>query len=254
MKYYFVKILTRDIIKDKLGARVDGHYVKDKNTFFPRVDRDNDNTWFPNNFFFDFLAVDETINLGMRVRNFVLKDAMAWEGECPSRYSFTITPKLKTVLEQFNLAPSRFFDAKLRSKYLFYDYFVVQFLKDSYLELIHLSKCIFCKYRKDKPFTDPEEYQVNSLLDIEIIEDEMRDERNKKRMEGLSDKEYFELPRSIGLKKLILKKAAKDIDMMWHDLSNTFIISERLKDALIENNITGIEIKEIEDVEIVVEE
>lgn len=254
MKYFSLSILTLDRVAHKVLAKVDGHYVKDKHTFFPRIDRNNDNVYYPEGFFFDFLAVDDTINLGRRVRNFTLHDAMAWEGEQPGGEGFVLTPKLKGILEQFNRAPSKFYGAKLRSKYLFYDYNVVQFLEGTYLELTNLSNCIFSRYKDDKLVPCKEEYHIDKLEDLEPIKEAIWEEREKLEKSGYPTEELLKFAFQVGIKKWVLKKEFIGIDMIWCEFFRSYVISERLRDALIENNITGIEIKEIEDVEIVVGE
>lgn len=258
MKYYTLRNLTPGSESLRVLTSVEGHYIKDRITFFVKLDSTNDNEVSTEGIFSDFLKVDETIKLGRNTRNYTAYDVMYKKQ--PGGMSFMISPRLRAILDQFNLASSKFFGGKRRSKGLLYYYNVVQFLDEAYKEFTDITKSTFVEQDYNnlgKPKDGYTERIMDSFEALAKEDIEMRRARMQLgRTEGW-DKANL-LPCWLWVRKLVLKPAYKDLDMFmfrysyWSD--NAWIISERLRDALIENKIKDIEIKELENIEIVIGE
>jgi hypothetical protein len=237
--------------KDNRVTTVDALIPELKTLFYGSKDFYYDNLLYPDDLFFDFLAVDDTAFLRRR-QKVTIMDIMRWEGTFLHEYTYPVSPKLKSVLEQSNLPTHRFYGAKLRQKGEFRDYCVVQFLKDTYKEVIDYPKSNFCLYDSNNKMINNEFYTFSDCDDFEekmkVIESNWLKEYE---IRGAGN--MLLIPRVFKIKKMVIKKEFKDIDIFFQpDLR--WIVSERLQKRLIEEGITGVEMTEITDVEIIVEE
>jgi hypothetical protein len=160
---------------------------------------------------------------------------------------FIVSPKMRSILEQFNLQEHIWADCKIVRKDKGWDYQMLRFVetRDSkgYLtvaipEMIDFRNSVFCEsdfcsfsLKGDEPLV-----QIDSYKDYLRVWDEFRKRSAnlELRFVRLSFNEsYLESNR---------------IDMCWlFPLHDNPLISERLKDALLENGITGMDLTEIND-------
>lgn len=206
---------------------------------------------YPEGFSFDYLQVDETT---YRFKNWKLNDVIGADVSLNGSTGFALTLKLKTILEQFNLATHRFYEAKLKAKKVFYTYNVVQFLEDSYLEYCDYSKFTFIEVNANyNPIPNSKEYHFNN--DAEVSEEQSKLSKNILQLREEAIHPYINLehmPTYISVKKVVFKLKGAEIDFMRHGRIG-WLVSERLAEALIENKITGIKLEELTDIEFVVE-
>ena len=246
MKFFKLKVLRMNP-KDNRVTTIDA-LIPELKTLFYGKDFYYDNLLYPKDLFFDFLAIDDTAFLRRRQRVTAM-DIMTWEGTFLHEYTHPISPKLKSILEQSCLPPHQFYGAKLRQKGGFRDYFVVQFLKDTYKEVIDFSKSTFTLLSFDN--TNLENNIIfGSAAKLEKDLEPIIENYTKKYNNG----ENIDLvPNYFTIKKMSIKQEFKDIDIFFQpDLR--WIISERLQNRLLEEGITGVEMIEITDVEIVIED
>ena len=248
MKFFKLKVLRMNP-KDNRATTIDA-LIPELKTLFYGKDFYYDNLLYPKDLFFDFLAIDDTAFLRRRQRVTAM-DIMTWEGTFLHEYTHPISPKLKSILEQSCLPPHQFYGAKLRQKGGFRDYFVVQFLKNTYKEVIDFSKSTFilCDFYNNIIKNDVVFNALNLFeKEANLVNQNWHIEYNKG-----EHKKMNLVPSYFAIKKMSIKQEFKDVDIFFQpDLR--WIISERLRNRLLEEGITGVEMIEITDVEIVIED
>ena len=246
-KYYKGYIYTIDPISKSAEdvPTVDGSTVKNM-LEISHFNKNFDYQHLPENFDFDFLALDNTVFKKKRSKKYVLNDLMPWEGTAPrGGASFVSSLKFEQIAKEFNLGDARFYNARLRNKDEFVEYRVCHFLNnlhsimmfkyaeedptDKFKSYIDYSKSIFTECNDNTP-VGPNEYLINNYIEWRVKNDELGS-------------------LVLGLKKIQLTPDASQLDMLPFN-QFFWLISERFHDALVEAGITGIFMEEITDVEI----
>lgn len=245
-KYFKGQIYIIDPILNtgKDVPRVDASLVENKLDIV-HFNKNFDFQHLPENFYFNFLALENNVYKKKRSKKYVLNDIMPWEGDQPNGgESFVCSLKFEQISKEFNLGDSRFYKAKLRNKDEFVEYRVCHFLSHLHSFMIFkyadidpsnklksylkYPECIFTEYDGIK-LIGTNEYVFNDFLEYRFKVNESV------------------LP--IGIKKLVLSKDASSLDILpFREFE--WLISERFHDALVEAGITGIYMEEITDVEI----
>ena len=142
-----------------------------------------------------------------------------------------ISDKLKSVLENFRIAPKyHFYETRLLYKKEKFKYWIFQFIA-SYRRL---NKMQFVNFSQSIFHANNENYVFNSYEDWSDKNDEIYDECKEKLI----------------LKKVVLTESFDFFPLI--PISSDIIVSENLKQSIEENGITGFEFFEI-DYEVVVE-
>ena len=142
-----------------------------------------------------------------------------------------ISDKLKSVLENFRIAPKyHFYETRLLYKKEKFKYWIFQFIA-SYRRL---NKMQFVNFSQSIFHANNENYVFNSYEDWSDKNDEIYDECKEKLI----------------LKKVVLTESFDFFPLI--PISSDIIVSENLKQAIEENGITGFEFFDI-DYEVVVE-
>jgi hypothetical protein len=209
-------------------------------------------SFYPEGFFYDYLQIDETT---YRFKNWKIRDLASGIDCLDGAKGLIFNSKLKSLLDQFNLAPHRFYGARLRVKKIFYDDFhVVQFLENSYLNCGDYSKFIFTELDGNMiQITNGKEYYFKN--DNEVSEEQSKLIKNINQLREKAGDPYLDtqkMPNYLGVKKIVFNSKGAEIDLMWHGRVG-WLVSERLTNALIENKITGIKLEELKNIEFVVE-
>ena len=142
-----------------------------------------------------------------------------------------VSDKLKSVLENFRIAPKyHFYETRLLYKKEKFKYWIFQFIA-SYRRL---NKMQFVNFSQSIFHANNENYVFNSYEDWSDKNDEIYDECKEKLI----------------LKKVVLTESFDFFPLI--PISSDIIVSENLKQAIEENGITGFEFFDI-DYEVVVE-
>lgn len=248
-KYFKGQIYIIDPILNtgKDVPRVDASLVENKLDIV-HFNKNFDFQHLPENFYFNFLALENTVYKKKRSKKYVLNDIMPWEGDQPNGgESFVCSLKFEQIAKEFNLGNSKFYNAKLRNKDEFVEYRVCHFLcslesimmwkyenedpRGKFNSYVDYPKSIFTEYYNNSPI-GPNEYLINNYLEWRV-----------------KNNELIENSLNLGFKKIQLTQEASQLDMLPFN-EFTWLISERFHDALVEEGITGIYMEEITDVEI----
>ncbi len=156
--------------------------------------------------------------------NFIC-DYHSWVGKQPDRVNGNpISQKMKEILEDFNIFPEKkFYNAKVLFQNKKYEYYIWEMNTDSFNTYVNFEHSTFCEVNRDGELGD-DTIMVKNI-------DELRNSR--------MEKEW----RQWSFKKAVMKPEYKDIDCAKLAYPYITIISERLKNALEEANLTGFEIK-----------
>jgi len=166
----------------------------------------------------------------------MLADVHKFIGEGSQISGWLVSEKLKEVLGQFRLAePHCYYASKLLYKGEKLNYYIFQISGDSFL----LSLVDYINFDKSL-FWDPNQnvnFRIADMKDLIY---------NTRKISKDSGHKVISIP----LKKLVLKKAVDFYPMQSFLQDN--LVSERLKQAIEDNGITGFEFSEL-DYEVVVE-
>jgi hypothetical protein len=206
--------------------------VKNADKYF---NTDHYNRFLPDDFYFNDLKMFEPVYEDIVYDHF--NDYQFWAGESPLAFSVPVSQKFRDLFERFDLAGCKFYAGDLNFKGEKYPFNVFHYLDEAWFEYIDLEKTIFCEIVN--PMT---EYKKGEIIKIESIEDFYNIE--KKLSINCRDIYVGEVKR-IGLGEIHLKQK-KDF-IYFPELFSC--VSERLKNAIEEAGLTGIEFKAIEHVD-----
>ncbi|KAB1159594.1 hypothetical protein F7018_04610 [Tenacibaculum aiptasiae] len=197
---------------------LDGSYVKNKEDFYnASLDA---NIIYGEDWNFDYLVPRHSYEY--EVVNFIC-DFHDWIGDKPSYFSgVIISNEMKRIIEKFNLYPNKFYPAKVLFKGEYLEYFVWQFFLNGFDEFVDLDNSTFCEWKRGVKVGDVE-VKVENIEELMDYED---------------DNEWW----SWGFKRAVMKEKYKNIDAAKLAYPYGILISERLKNALEEAELTGFKI------------
>jgi hypothetical protein len=232
---YKFEILINSDRKNSFYPAIDAEDVSEQKLYF---DNDYYNTYMPDDIYFDNLKMYKRIPIDPDPKFY--NDFQFWAGEYPNEsFSYPVSEKFKKVFELFNLCGCKFYSGNLKFEDKKIPFFVFHILKDIWFDNIEKSETIFCKRKiyNDIYLLD-ERIEIESAQELRVINEELagNDLVNETDVE-----EYVE----IALGEIHLKE---EFDII--RLPNLHMcVSERLKNAIEEAGLTGIEFKAIEHVD-----
>ena len=150
-------------------------------------------------------------------------DFHSWIGERPDRLlGYPVSKKMKQILEQFKLNTEGFYKAKVLFNNENHDYFIWEQYSGGFDKYVDFKHSTFCERTIEGGYGNIE-IQVEN-------EDHLRVMRREKKWHQWA------------FKRAVMKPEFKEVDATILAYPYINIISERLKNALEEANITGIEI------------
>lgn len=157
-----------------------------------------------------------------------LQDYFSWSKNSPMGQSRVVSKKMKNILEEFNLQKHRFYTAELMHKNkIVKDYFVFQLLENLSYEILDFENTIFEKivFGKFLLSKEVEEKQFSSREDF---------------------KNYSEKnPAHYKIKKWGVNNLFWELDFFFIE-NIGMVINEQLAERLSNENLFGIEIKEVD--------
>lgn len=223
MKYF---ILKSRIHNDPLIPGMNGRFVKNKDAFF-RTGEMGPNKFYDRDYEFDYLVPQAYGDPEPEAE--IIADYHSWHGMGTPRGGITrvVSAKLKELLEEFTLSASKFYKARVLFKEEFYPYYVWHILMDEYEQYIDFNLTKFNNLDSWGKLT-------KSAL-------EMKQFASMEEMEAHSEKHWgWEW----NFERLVLKPGFKELDFCMFPLLN-FVASERLKKAIEDAGIFGIEFLEL---------
>lgn len=197
---------------------LDGEYVKEKKKFF-KLSEDA-NKIYDTDWEFDYLFPrysDEYEEVEF------LCDFHSWIGEKPSYFSgVPISKRMKEVVEKFNLYPNKFYKAKLLFKEEFHEYYIWQFFLDGFDKFVDLEYSTFCEWDEMR----------------KVGKDVFKFNNERELQKTVMQKDWWDW----GFNKAIMKPEYRKIDAAKLAYPYGILISERLKKALEEAELTGFKI------------
>ncbi len=227
MKYYEMNHKTH--LNNKIISGLNGTHVKNREAFFGQG-KNGPNTFYDQEYEFDYLTPEEVgEGFGYDGEVPVIADWHIWWGmHTPNEdLSTPISAKFKNCLEQFRLSPSKFYKAKVLFEDKLYPYYVWQMLMDPYKKHIDFEKTTFNNYDFDREETETP-FEVKQFGSIEEVKE-------------YKDKHWGYL---WNYEKLVLKPSFREFDYHFVMLLN-HVVSERLKNEIEKQELTGIEFKEL---------
>ena len=225
MKYY--KIISALKVDGKVPPGLNGENVKNQELFF-NADKCGPNRFYDQNYVFDYLVPMEYGEGREDAPSSSIYDYHSWNGKSPrGGWLKPISKQFKELLEQFNLGEYRFYDANVLFKNQNHKYFVLQILYDFYT--------LFLDFEKTK-FNNLDSSRKLEMPKLEI-----------KQFKSISDvvdysKENWDW--GYNYERIVMKPEFKKVDFVTIYLLGD-IVSERLKNAIEEAGLKGMEFKEL---------
>ncbi|AWL77898.1 hypothetical protein DKB58_02460 [Capnocytophaga canimorsus] len=220
MKYYKLKMKRRFEEEDKVLGHANGEFVPNGAFYFDRIGEGEIIENAPVFDYFHLQSFGEEKDWEWR-----LQDVHGYMGEYPTHCIWYISDKLKTLLENFKIAPKyHFYETRLLYKGEKLKYWIFQFPIDYFLNV---------NYEKSF-FSIPNE---NILLNF----------RNREEFLSVFRAEYRRTKKKLVTKTICFTDS---YDLLANNID--ILCSERLKQSIEENNIAGFEFSDL-DYEVVVE-
>jgi hypothetical protein len=222
MKYYVLVRLSK--INNIPIAPLNGESVKNYKDFFETGCTIN--TFFDKDYEFDFLTPMNRGEIKEEVQ--MIADYHGWIGKEPMKgYFRPISPKFKEILGQFQLPPHKFYNAKVLFKGVFYPYFVMHLLYNSYRSYIDYTKTIF--------------NNLNSFGKLKQAQKETKKFSSFEEMQAYSDTHWNY---NWNYERLVMLPSFRNIDYCCMYNIAGDLVSEQLKNALEKAEMTGITFQE----------
>ncbi|SDE72125.1 imm11 family protein [Riemerella columbipharyngis] len=226
MKYYKIKIKRRFEEEDKVLGHANGQFVSNGAFYFDKMRKGEIIEDAPIFDYFHLQSFGEEKDWEWR-----LQDVHNFIGESPSGNNFYISENFKILLENFKITPKyHFYETRLLYKGEKLKYWIFQFIA-SYRKL---NKMQYVDFPKSIFYIHNQNYSAKSYEEWSDINEEMYDKFNE----------------DLKIKKVVLTEFFDFFPL--NPISSDIIVSENLKKAIEENNITGFEFFDI-DYEVVVE-
>ncbi len=216
MKKYTLNIDTKDYIGSyQLFPRFNAQNIESQNIL-------NDNLSYFNQFLpddtsFKNMSLGYIGEGGFPKEPHAIADMHSWIIKQPNGLMYPISPRFKELLEKFNIPFSKFYTGSVTFKGIEHTYYIIHILAYQY-HFIDFEKSTFFK----------------GNLFLERISDT-----------SVSGENIEEIKEQVGhrwiFNKAVMKSDFKDVDMYYLD-SYQILISERLKNAIEEANLTGVKI------------
>ncbi|SDE72151.1 hypothetical protein [Riemerella columbipharyngis] len=229
MKYY--KIQIKSFYEDRIASRAEGENITNANEYFWAMDKGGILHNAPIFDYFVLESFDEE-----KYWEWALFDVHKFIGAGSQIPGWLISEKLKNLLENFKISnPHTFYESKLLYKEEKKDYYIFQFSGEQFFNTL----VNYIDFNKSL-FFDPNQKIDFRIIDIQDLIIQTR------RIFKESGCEIINVP----VKKLVLNNNIDFFSMQSFLGEN--IISERLKQAIEENNITGFQFFEL-DYKVVIE-
>ena len=137
-----------------------------------------------------------------------------------------VNEKFKTLVSQFNLPPHKYYPLTIKCRGKEYNYYWLHItLLPTETKPVNLDRTLFTKYKDNNHTSVEGAYKFNSLR------------------EAADNRAMIDGDAELWLEKSAFQYDLFNIRLLWV-YECQYIISERLRNALVENKITGIEISE----------
>lgn len=222
MKYYLLKHKAK--INGILSPGLNGKYVIGKDDFFDNG-KSSSTKFYDQDYKFDYLVPVEFGEVKEKPQ--IIVDLHMWIGlDIPFGGRFhPISKNFKELLENYKLQAHKFYDATVLFHDNYYPYYVWQVLSKKYQEYIDFDKTYYNNlnsYRKLKH----EELEVKQFSSYDEMRKYSRSNWN----------------RNWNYEKIVMKPSFRDIDYCYvYGLNGGDLISEKLKIAIEDAELTGIE-------------
>lgn len=165
----------------------------------------------------------------VKVEPEIIADYHAWVGKEPSNgYFRPVSEKLKQLLEEFNLGKHKFYPAEVLLKEERHPYHVLHLLYNSFIEYIDFSKTVF--------------NNLNSFGKLSSEKFEQKQFESFEEMEAYSDEHWSY---NWNYDRLVMKSNFRELDYCYMLNIDGDLISERLKERIEQDEITGIKIEQL---------
>ncbi len=219
LKYYSLK----NIVSDNWGVTPFVHYnrneIKDDNLYERSIKYKR--------FWKKYSKIKLTLDC-VRGGNLVIRDYLNWQLGSPDAYKIVCSQKFKSVLENLNLPPHRFYPAEIDVLGEVHHYFVLHFIHE-YLQLMVYEQSRFC--RAELLETEPilQAYKTGEINDF--------DHYNSINTKLIDDMQWI-------FPKRIVFRPENHYDV-W-GLQGQIILSENTKQKIEEAEITGVAMPELD--------
>ena len=227
MKFY--KMISSINIDGNVPPGMNGENVKDRELFFDN-DKCGPNRFYDKNYEFDYLEPMEFGDGREEEHSSVIYDYHSWLGESPlGAWLKPVSKQFKEILEQFNLGEYRFYKALVLFKEKKHEYFVLQIFDDFYQDFIDFEKTIFNNLNSSRNLGE-RKLETKQFRSIQEVIDYSRSNWGS----GVN----------WNYERVIMKPEFRALDLFtFYKFGD--IVSERLKNAIEEAGLTGMEFKEL---------
>ena len=223
----YYQLLKADKVDGKVPPGLDGTHVKNKAALFG-FNEVSANDFYKTAVSFDFFVPKDFGDPEPAEGPQIICDLHQWRGEYPIGGQFMpISEKLQKLFQQFGIQKYRFYPAKVLFKERIYPYAILQLLMNDFEQYIDYTKTLFNNMDIDGDLTLSEK----KVLQFDSFED----------MENHSDDNW---DFNWNYEKIVMKTIFRDIDLIYLPQLNE-VVSERLKIAIEEAGITGVEFEEL---------
>ena len=224
MNYYILK--NNSDVNGVLAPGLDGSSVKGYEDFFDN-EKCTITTFYDKEYKFDYLT---PVTWGeFEVEPEIIIDFHKWIKEQPMRGLFyPISEKFKELLEEYNLPQHKFYEAKVLFQNKYHPYYVWHLIFQNYLEYID--------------FQNTRYNNLNSFRKLKQDKLEIKQFSSYNEMRAYSRSNWS---RSWNYEKIVMKSSFRDIDYCYvSGLNGGNLVSERLKIAIEEAGLTGVEFED----------
>ncbi len=146
--------------KKIITPNMNGDFVKDKELFYD-MGRVIANEIYKKDWVFDHLVPEYTHNAKVPK----IGDFHGWLVNEPNIVSYVISPRLKEILNTFNLYPNKFYNAKVLFKENELPFFVWQLFIDGFDKFVDLKHSTFCEWGREEKIGD-EQLKITNEDDL----------------------------------------------------------------------------------------
>lgn len=226
MKYFKISIKFRYEDTDNVISGANGEYVPNRELYFEKI---GDGEVLENTPIFDYFYLMSTDWKRPKRWEWKLNDAHNCYGVYPVGIHWFISEKFKKILDGFNMAkPYKFYASKLLYKGEKLDYYIMQ-IAGHFTENINLDKSVFSVCKKE-------------LGKFNLIQTYTEKIISKNQFDSVEEHLYRNGKLCLYPKKIVFNEP-KDF-IFFIGMNNQYLVSERLRTAIEEAGITGVEFSE----------
>lgn len=184
-------------------------------------ENDHSTVFFPDNVSFKGMSLVYAEDFGAPAEPHALCDMHTWLGKSPSALTYPVSPRFKKVLASFHIPQLKFYDGSVKWKGAEQMYHVMQLLTRQH-QYINFEASTFqeCDFRGNRKGNDTP-VKVDSWTALQ------------EKFKGVL----------FTFAEAVMTLAFEELDMFYTDIWG-IIITERLKNAIEESQLTGVKIKE----------